>query len=349
MRRFYRLLFLIVGFSVGGLLSEFVSDSYGLAQGPALSLGVKVLFAILFGVLARPIMDGALRFNNDLSATILAKRPSEVLSGLLGLVVGFLVLYLLLSTLYLSPHTSLFLEAKGPSQMLTFIGGFLILYLSVLTLVAADPLAGVLKRGGGKGGYPKILDTNVILDGRIDAVLKAGFLEGPLLVPDTVIEELHLLADSRNHTKRTRGRKGLQTLNEMLERRDSPLRVLEEMVPDKGKTDEHLVLLAEVLGAALITNDLALNRVAQMRKVKVMNLNELALALRPHFSAGDNFPIEITRIGSEDAQGVGHLGDGTMVVVEDGSNKVGETVEVQVKSILQTEAGQIVFTRVLKS
>lgn len=308
-------------------------------------IGIAFLFATLFAVLAEPLRGGLARLNSDLSAGVSNYSASEIISGILGLVVGLLVTYLLLSILLIPDATAEIFASGGPALAVAGLGGLLVIYLSVLTLVALDPMAAVLKSPRRRGGTPKILDTNVVLDGRVGAVLAAGFIEGPILVPESVLGEIHTLADSTEPGRRSLGRRGLESLKVLLEQNDSPVRVLEEDVRREGTIDEHLVALAETLSASLVTNDYNLNKVAGLRGVAILNLNELAIAVRPRVVAGEELSLALTRRGTEKGQAVGHLPDGTMVVVEEAQRLIGETVGVVVKSVLQTEAGQIVFTR----
>lgn len=333
---------IILGLAVGAGASDYFVRTLSLSPtyGP---MGVAVLFAILFTMFAEPLRQGISRLNSDISAGVAAMSASEVLSGILGLVIGLLVTYLALAILVSTTVGANWLATRGLGLALTFLGGFLIVYMSVLTLVAVDPMSSVVKGSPRKGGRPKLLDTNVILDGRVEAVISSGFLAGPVLVPESVISEIHLLADSTAPERRRLGRRGLETLRRLLERVEGPVRVLEEGLDRNGTTDDHLVDLAQALSGVLVTNDFNLNKVGSLKGVEILNLNELAIAVRPKVVAGDEFPLPITRKGTERSQGVGHLPDGTMVVVEEAAERLGETLDVRVKSVLQTEAGQIIF------
>ncbi len=193
---------------------------------------------------------------------------------------------------------------------------------------------------------PKLLDTNVIIDGRIADIAKSGFVEGPLLVPRFVLEELQLIADSSDSLKRNRGRRGLDILNQMQKEPGLRVQVLDGH-PSSGSrrepVDAQLVRLAKEMNAAIVTNDFNLNKVAQFQGVRVLNVNELANAVKPVVLPGEQLSVTIVREGKEPGQGVAYLDDGTMVVVEQGKGYIGETVSIVVTSVLQTVAGKMIF------
>ncbi|MBQ9263320.1 MAG: TRAM domain-containing protein [Clostridia bacterium] len=193
---------------------------------------------------------------------------------------------------------------------------------------------------------PKILDTSVIIDGRILDICKAGFLEGEILIPAFVLVELRHIADSADALRRNRGRRGLDVLNKMQEESRLPVRIEEKDYEDVPEVDVKLLRLAKDVNGAVLTNDYNLNKVAGVTGVKVLNINELAGALRPVVLPGEEMTVHIVRDGKEAGQGVGYLDDGTMVVVENGRRRVGETIDVEVTTVLQTSAGRMIFSRV---
>jgi len=198
----------------------------------------------------------------------------------------------------------------------------------------------------GPMGRPKLLDTNVIIDGRIADIAEAGFVEGPLLIPGFVLEELHLIADSADTLKRNRGRRGLDILNQMQGQPGVDVSVYQDYpTPPKpgDPVDARLVQLAKEMGAAIITNDFNLNKVAQLQGVSVLNVNELANAVKPVVLPGEELSVTIVREGREPDQGVAYLDDGTMVVVEHGKDRIGSTLRIIVTSVLQTVAGKMIF------
>ena len=191
---------------------------------------------------------------------------------------------------------------------------------------------------------PLLLDTNVIIDGRISAVYEAGFLSGSLVVPQFVLDELHRLADSRDVGKSERGKKGLEELKHLQAMPSSGVVVLKgEDLVEEGLVDKELVRVARQVGACIVSNDANLRRVAELQNVTVLNLNELAKALHPTVVTGEEFILTLTKRGREEHQAVGYLEDGTMIVVNDGIDKLGKDVLVRVATQLQTSAGRLVF------
>lgn len=199
----------------------------------------------------------------------------------------------------------------------------------------------------------KILDTNVIIDGRIADICKAGFVEGTIYVPGFVLDELQHIADSSDTLKRARGRRGLDILNAMQNELPLVVRVLDHkiahLVTRGDEVDARLVTLAKYLNGAIVTNDFNLNKVASLQGVPVLNVNELANAVKPVVLPGEEMQVSIIREGKEPNQGVAYLDDGTMIVVEDGRRCIGEAVDVTVSSVLQTVAGKMIFARLKDS
>jgi len=194
-----------------------------------------------------------------------------------------------------------------------------------------------------KASNKKLLDTSVIIDGRIVDICKAGFLEGKLLLPKFVIDELHYIADSSETLRRSRGRRGLDILNLMKSEKTINMEIIEDDPHGVKGVDRKLIALAKLLNAQIITNDFNLNKVAALQEVKVLNLNELANTLKPVVLPGETIKVQISKEGKESEQGVGYLDDGTMIVVEHGSDLIGMTLEVIVTSVLQTSAGRMIF------
>ena len=193
---------------------------------------------------------------------------------------------------------------------------------------------------------PKLLDSSVIIDGRIKELCNTGFIEGPLMVPLFVLNELQIISDSADATKRNRGRRGLDILKEMQDANKVAIEVVEDDYDDLTEVDSKLMRLALDKQWKLMTNDFNLNKVARVQGIEVLNLNELANVLKPALIAGEWIRVQIMKEGKEVHQGVAYLDDGTMIVVEDGKPYVGQTVEVMVTSILQTSAGRMIFARV---
>jgi uncharacterized protein YacL len=191
---------------------------------------------------------------------------------------------------------------------------------------------------------PKLLDTNVIIDGRIADICRAGFMEGPIYVPGFVLEELQQIADSSDSLKRARGRRGLDILNQMQKEMD--LQVPHYALDPSEEVDARLVKAAKQAGGAIVTNDYNLNRVAELQGVDVLNINELANAVKPVVLPGEEMQVLIIREGKEKEQGIGYLDDGTMIVVEGARRLIGETLQINVTSVLQTVQGKMIFGKI---
>lgn len=199
-------------------------------------------------------------------------------------------------------------------------------------------------RLGGRKSNWKIFDTNVIIDGRIYDVAKSGFLEGRLYIPQFVVQELQAIADSSEANKRQRGRRGLDLLKNLRHDFAIEVGIHDRYAGDaKEPVDNRLVKLASALGGSLVTNDFNLNKVAKVHGIRVLNVNDLAVASRLHYVPGESFIVEIEREGSQPGQGVGFLEDGTMVVVDHGAAKIGERAEVRITQIHQSSAGKMIF------
>jgi uncharacterized protein YacL len=203
---------------------------------------------------------------------------------------------------------------------------------------------GFFAKGSHKKNGGKILDTSVIIDGRVADICETDFLEGPLLIPQFVLQELQHIADSADNLKRARGRRGLDILNRMQKGDTVEVKVVDEDYPDIKEVDAKLIALAREMNAKIVTNDFNLNKVAQLQGVPVLNINQLANALKPMVLPGEVLHLQIMREGKEQGQGVAYLDDGTMVVVENASRHLGQEVEASVTSILQTTAGRMIFT-----
>lgn len=234
----------------------------------------------------------------------------------------------------------------GPYQPLLILGIVLgTIGLSIYALQSMDEIL-PWNRGSfrGKRRGIKVLDTNVIIDGRIRDVARSGFIEGQLYVPGFVLDELQHIADSADPLRRQRGRRGLDVLHLLQSEFPLEVRIHDRFAPDpKEPVDSRLVRLARALGADIITNDFNLNRVAELQDVKVLNLNDLALAVRPNVLPQECLTLAVIREGNQPGQGVGYLDDGTMVVVENGRPHIGETIEVMVTQVIQTERGKLLF------
>lgn len=196
------------------------------------------------------------------------------------------------------------------------------------------------------GGQSKVLDTSTLIDGRIANIVDCGFIEGSLVIPAFVLKELQNIADSHDHLRRQKGRRGLNVLKRLQEQSNIKVEIDNTSFDEIGTVDEKLLALSMKLNAAIITTDFNLMKVAEIQNIKVLNLNNLAIALRQTILPGEDLVITIAKEGKDPSQGVGYLDDGTMVVVENGKKRIGETVKVEATSLLQTESGRIIFTKV---
>ena len=196
-----------------------------------------------------------------------------------------------------------------------------------------------------KVGQYKILDTSVIIDGRIADICVSGFVEGPLVVPMFVLEELQHIADSSDLLKRNRGRRGLDILNRMQKELGLAVEITNQDFEEIIEVDSKLVKLAQVMHGKLVTNDYNLNKVAELQGVKVLNINELSNAVKPVVLPGEEMVVHVVKDGKELGQGIGYLDDGTMIVVDSGKKHIGDTIGVLVTSVLQTAAGRMIFAK----
>ena len=311
-------------------------------------LFVSPVIGAALGVLIAPSVEQL--FQRELieaESSIERMSPPEIVGGAIGLIVGLVIAFLIRLVLLE------WFSVAGAAG--TYVGLALYLMLSVFCIylgvrVGVKQRLGTIARLSSVGGasaasraVPKIVDTSVIIDGRIVDIAKAGFLDGPLVVPRFVLRELQMIADSLDSLKRTRGRRGLEVLATLQETQE--LEIAESDYADIHEVDAKLVRLARDRKGKLLTNDYNLNRVAQLEGVAVLNINELANAVKPVVLPGEELNVNIIRDGKEQNQGVGYLDDGTMIVVENGKRLIGEHVDVQVTSVLQTVAGRMIFAR----
>jgi len=277
-------------------------------------------------------------------ATLLieARFRKAPLESILGVAIGGLAG--LLSAWLLSP-------ASGDSAAVRFAFFAAFGYLGAAVGAAKagalnlGALGGIFSSGNvGVPGFPvKILDTSVIIDGRIVEVCEAGFLDGALVIPQFVLRELQLVADSSETVRRNRGRRGLDVLQRLQKMNKLEIQITEQDFPVVKEVDLKLIELAKLVGGKIVTNDFNLNKVAQVRGVEVLNINELANSLRPVVLPGETMRVFILKEGKEQNQGVAYLDDGTMVVVDNARRLISKTIDVTVTSVLQTTAGKMIF------
>lgn len=298
---------------------------------------------ILGGVAGRRLA----RFLNWIEDSLQNIPISELAIGVGGLIAGLVIAYLVALPfgLITIPVLRLFLTGLTYA-VFAWLGIRLGLGRrgEVKEMFNLNPAA---KHGGaaGRGADDKLLDTNIIIDGRIIDIIRAGFLEGRIVVPRFVLHELQAVADSEDALKRGRGRRGLDVLRSLQTDLKFTVQINETDYPSVFGVDAKLVRLARETDATVVTNDYNLNKVAQLEGVRVLNLNDLANAVKAVVLPGEEMVAKIDREGKEPGQGVGYLEDGTMVVVEGGLAHIGQSVELKVTSVLQTPAGRMVFSK----
>jgi uncharacterized protein YacL len=265
----------------------------------------------------------------------------EILAGVLGLTLGLIVALLIGWVILQIPAIQVYRYYVQAALVLVL--GYL---GAVMGVAKRSEIRIPSRRPGEELAIPKVLDTSVIIDGRIAEICESHFVEGKLIVPKFVLDELQQVADSPEAQRRNRGRRGLEVLRRMQLRKDLEI-VMDERDPGGTEgVDDKLVKLAQERRAKIVTNDFNLNKVAELHGIKVLNVNELANALKPVVIPGEEISVKITKRGKEPDQGVGYLNDGTMVVVENGSGLINRTVTVIVTSLLQTAVGRMIFSRV---
>ncbi len=269
----------------------------------------------------------------------------KLVGGIVGLLVG-----LVLSGLFQRVGIGIFAVQASVVELagIVFIIGLPYLGVVLGARFGREKMAGPAKLAESMGvleTHNKILDTSVIIDGRVADLCETGFLEGTFLVPQFILNELQHIADSSDSLKRARGRRGLDILNKIQKMVDIDVRIVDDDFPQVREVDSKIVLLAKKVGAKVITNDLNLNKVAELQGVRVLNINELCNALRPVVLPGETIRVFVLKEGKEAGQGVAYLDDGTMIVVDNAKRCIGRNVDVVVTSVLQTTAGRMIFTR----
>lgn len=341
----------VLGMSVFGLGGYYVGQQLLRNGGISIQDGlaaiiVSILLGALIGFVAAPFFTT--RPYRTLQQKIKQTPVTDLVAAITGLVLGLLVAVLLSFPLSFLPSPL--------REVLPVIAAVLFALLGMSTLINrrrdfASLFANRLPFRSSEGAPTLaddryvLLDTSVIIDGRIADVSRTGFLSGTLLVPRFVLNELQHIADSSDALRRNRGRRGLDILNRMQKDNTRPLRITDMDVEEMREVDDKLIALAKRLKCPVLTNDYNLNRVAEIQGVTVLNVNELANAVRLVFLPGESMRIEIIQEGKEIGQGVGYLDDGTMIVVEEGRRYIGQTINITVTKVLQTAAGRMIFAR----
>ena len=345
---------LIVGGIIGYQIAELIRFEMLRSGGGLMQLGpIQIALAIVLGAalgwaFANPLR-GWFVVSMEWVLHHLGNVPlRDVLAGAAGLIVGLFIAFLVSIPLLGVPVVGRYIIPV----VAVLVFGYLGLHLGIQRredLLGAFPRfaerLGRDRKARRGGGIPKLLDTSVIIDGRIADVCRSGFLEGPVLVPHSVLAELRRIADASDPLRRNRGRRGLDILNTM--QKEIPgMQIYEEGEAQAGEdVDAQLVRVARTLGAWIVPNDYNLNKVAELQGVRVLNVNELANAIKPVMLPGEELSVHVIKDGKEAGQGVGYLDDGTMIVVEGGKKHIGETLDAVVTSVLQTVAGRMIFAR----
>jgi len=331
----------------GAFLGAYVVGQLG--GSPYLYAAIFLLVGALIGLVLTPYVT--VRPFLALRKRIRQAPAQQLLAAALGLIVGLIIAALFSFPLSLLPSPF--------SQILPFATAVLFGYLGIMVMFTRQhdilriirgqlPARGESPEGEGNGRGSVLLDTSVIIDGRIADISHTGFIEGEMLVPRFVLNELQHIADSPDTLRRNRGRRGLDMLHRLQNESVTPVRVTDMDIEGVREVDDKLVLLAKRLHCSIVTNDYNLNRVAELQGVRVLNINELANAVKALLLPGESFAVKIVQEGKEIGQGVGYLDDGTMVVIEDGKPYVNQEMEVIVTKVLQTAAGRMLFARLAR-
>ena len=354
-KRMIQLVFAILGISIGYSflppLWESLRVGNHLLQSPVINSFIGLLVMLILAVfLVDPIENIIKKFEKKL-----AQQKTEVIFAESISVVISLLIAVLISTIFW--RSQLFFI----NTVLPIIVMILFAYLGwVIGKTRLNDLKNifgsrdnrkketdnVLERKVGDNFHKyKLLDTNILIDGRIYDLAKTGFIEGTLVVPNFVLYELQYIADSGDSIKRVRGRRGLDILNKLRSEKIVPVEMYEGDFEDVQEVDSKLIKLAKMIDAVIVTNDYNLNKVSEFQNVQVLNVNALAKALKPRVIPGEKLNVMVIKNGTERQQGVAYLDDGTMIVVEDGRYYMNKTIEVEVTSALQTDAGRMIFAK----
>ena len=360
MSKIFKFLFTVIGALVGIFIVSVLSDidfvrgigSQKIITG--VSVVIVFLFALIFFILSPRVFKALEDLLVIWERQIQTKSFTEVILGAVGLILGLIIAFLISQPIYKIPIPYV---GSVISILLYGMLGYLGLTIGMsnkdtisekvrdLTSLAAKRNVKPKDVVKEYTGIPKVLDTSVIIDGRILDIAKAGFIEGPLVVPVFVLEELQHIADSADGLKRNRGRRGLDTVAEIQELKNVEVIIYNGKIEEIPEVDSKLLKLATELNGKIVTNDFNLNKVARVQNLHVLNINELANAVKPLYLPGEEMEILIVREGKEHKQGLAYLDDGTMIVVENGKDLIGEKVNVVVTSALQTSAGKMIFAK----
>jgi uncharacterized protein YacL len=349
MRRIVHLFFAVVGIVIGSKyapnLFALIGLSYGVFKSPI--FGGLLGFSI-FILATAWLVDYVMSLIRWVEERMLKISFADSVAGIIGMLLGLAVAYLLEPAIMQIPVVGSVVQIFA-SILFGYLG-FTIFYKK------RDELPGIFSgrlhrdkdknsKQANRVGEAKILDTSVIIDGRIADIVKTGFLDGTLIIPTFVLEELQHIADSSDALKRNRGRRGLDILNRIQKELMIKVQILEIDFDDIQEVDSKLVRLAKKMNGKVVTNDFNLNKVCELQEVGVLNINDLANAVKPVVLPGEEIVVQVIKDGKEHGQGIGYLDDGTMIVVEGGREYIGSRLEVLVTSVLQTSAGRMIFAK----
>ncbi|MBF0601015.1 PIN/TRAM domain-containing protein [Limosilactobacillus oris] len=359
LKRIIRLIYILLGATVGFYYLPLLWDVFNWQLDRSLLFFMDVAIgAIIFWLLSLALMKPTLNVIHQVEHDLTSKSPIYIFFGALLTILG-LVLAVLISIPLWRTRIPVINNVLPILLMIVFsYYGFKIGtsrlddWKNLATLRRNKDAGGrheVIKQQDANYHHYKILDTNILIDGRIYDLVKTGFLEGTLLVPNFVLYELQYIADSGESIKRVRGRRGLDILNKLRKEKIVPIEMYDGDFEDIPEVDSKLIALAKKVNGAIVTNDYNLNKVIQFQNVDVLNINNLAKSLRPRVIPGEKLNVVVVKKGTERQQGVAYLDDGTMVVVEDGRYFMNQPIEVEVTSALQTDAGRMIFARPVHS
>ncbi|MDP4146248.1 MAG: PIN/TRAM domain-containing protein [Bacillota bacterium] len=359
LKKVLRILFTIIGLIIGYIVGDkLIKTNYipivrNTGGGSIQSIIFLVLCTLAFGFilfLISPWINKLIMKVMDYLERNIQKIPTlDIIFGTTGAIIGLIISYLFvglfarISTLWtmIAVVISVIMAALGTNIAIRKRDDIIAVFSNMKKVSSSrDKKTKTVSRG-----TPKVLDTSVIIDGRILDICQTGFIEGTLIIPNFVLEELRHIADSSDGLKRNRGRRGLDILNKIQKELDIEVEISEKDFPDIPEVDSKLLKLAQLLNGKVITNDYNLNKVAEFQGVPVLNINELANAVKPIVLPGEEMTIQIMKDGKESGQGIAYLDDGTMIVVEGGKKHIGETLDVIVTSVLQTAAGRMIFAK----
>ena len=357
-RRMITLIYILVGAAVGFYYLPLLWGILNIALNPALLVFIDIIIgALIFWLLSLPLASGTEKLIQRIEKELTKRSPVYLFFGTLLTIIG-LVLAVLISIPLWRTRIPVINNIVPILLMIVFsYFGFRIGttrlddWRKAFTHAKSSKNDGgnVIERQDDNYHHYKILDTNILIDGRIYDLVKTGFLEGTLLVPNFVLYELQYIADSGESIKRVRGRRGLDILNKLRNEKIVPIEMYDGDFEDIPEVDSKLIALAKKVDGVIVTNDYNLNKVIQFQNVQVLNINNLAKSLRPRVIPGETMTVVVVKKGTERQQGVAYLDDGTMVVVEDGRYFMDKQIEVEVTSALQTDAGRMIFARPLHS